>query len=73
MRKSPYQLWVAHELIPFLQDVFRSRVRPDGIAGREWDNAWYRMVESATRHVRSAVSDFPISWRQQTRLTHTGE
>ena len=56
MPPSAYQLWLTQELIPFLQSVFSSRIRPDGTEGRAWDKAWYKMAQRATKKVEDAVS-----------------
>lgn len=54
MPSTSQQWWEARELIPFLQRVFAHRVRTGDALGREWDRAWYRVVQSARHHVRKA-------------------
>ena len=54
MNKHASRKWEARELIPFLQHVFAYRVSEPGVEGREWDEAWNRVVQSARHHARRA-------------------
>lgn len=48
--------WSLTELIPFLQRVFAHRVNRHGTVGRDWDKAWYKVIQSASSHVRNAAA-----------------